>query len=577
MNKRTANTTPKHTDNVLLRELWSSDLFLAETDTEQRNGQPNHNHFVKIALRTRDDGRPSVQLMFRKRHTGRRGSGKIYGHWTNVRSEQFFITQQGLMIHRIFGEKAKITSEHIFSNEMLIARVNTLVKYLVELLDYGRTQHFLKADDPVRLARNTRIEDISDQIVAHLGQAPEMTERFPFLIGAGNSAHQTGKAKEWVRPKYAHNYRAYLDAPDAAAVAKNLFGIRAYRKPMAACVQRLDPLTLSWFSLFRGLVPPEWIIDAMRAHTGEMPFELAPTKARIIRSILTKTPQPVLRRILAQRAQLAMPPLSDVVLSIANGTMQLVDVKQLPTIIASRGQKNIRTAADLEKLIHTIPREPVVLRALRRRAATSEVLMAEGEIVQLIADYNRDSDIGNWAQVTWDEAKDPALVALMKERMVAQRLAAMNERERLNIERREATRLERIAAEKDRAAWAKEKTELIHESSIMGLAVTVASSPGELARWGAEMGNCIGGYAHSVGLDLLVAFTDPETEKIRINAQITYGEGIVQILGRHNQDAAKDLGIEQAQTLLNELIALGFAVSRDAWGIKNLRLPALAR
>lgn len=560
----------KHTE--LLRVLWTNDLgFTPETRTPENNDQPNHNHFAKITLTQLASGQHSVQLTLRKRQTYTRGSGKVFGYWTNLHTDQFLRTQQDLIVHRSFGEKNSVTSEHVFDAHALKASVLALAARIVEMAHHGQTLNATRSyavSVQEKYAQDERARDITDQILEHLGEAPRTAERFPLL--SDKRAPQ-----QPLRPKYAHSYMPYLDAPDYATLAKNLFGIRAYRKPMAGCVQKLDPVSLSWFSLFRGLVPPEWIIDAMRAHTGKMPFEITPTKIRGIRRILVRTPAPILRRILGQRAQLAVRPLFDVVLAISNQKTQRVDLDQLPATIAARGQKNVRTAADLEHLLRSMAAEPVVLKSLRRSAATANVLMREHAILDLMAPYNRAAEQAGWEPVSWEQAQDEATRALMENRLTDHRREQMTLRQRENDERNERQRLERIAASVERAAWAEEATVRLQGAVVTGMLATVATDAMQLRQWGNTMGNCIGGYSRDIGLDLLVAFTERATGKIRINAQITHTDGVVQLLGRRNTEARKELGDDLAQQFINDLAALGFTTTANTWGTQGLVPAAL--
>lgn len=58
-----------------------------------------------------------------------------------------------------------------------------------------------------------------------------------------------------------------------------------------------------------------------------------------------------------------------------------------------------------------------------------------------------------------------------------------------------------------------------------------------------------------------------------LNAQVTQENGIVQLLGKHNQDAAKALDTERAQAVVDAFIDAGVPVGTHAWGLQGLKVP----
>lgn len=594
--KKTTNTTTR-VDTDLLRELWNdgqdSDqnrdrqwppatvvaavAAPVETATQVHDpAQPNHNNYVKITTSVLANGSRSVQSTHRKRETAQSASGKTYGYWRSVSTEQIIRTGKGLIVHRTFIDKGGVSSEHIFDDVALKNLVDLLVGRPIKAFSYRDVYNFESTSEQRAQAQALQIArtaEIVAQVLAHLGDAPDPAERFPLLAGIQS---QAGIPLSWNKmPRFAHSYMPYLDAQNYAELAKNLFGQRAYKKPMAGCVEKLDAVSLGWFALFRGLVPSEWIIDAMRAHEGKLPYEISPNKARVIRRILVRTPQPVLRRILSQRAALAQRPLTDVVLAIANKHVQMVDLDQLPAVIAARGQKHVRDAAGLEHLIRGLVSDPVPLKSQRRRAAANTRIMREHEIRDTLNQYNRAAQTANWELVTWEQAQDATLRETMEAKLVDYRREQLTIQQRERAVRDEERRLERLAANVKRAAWASETEQLLQGTVLAGLSLTVATNPDQLREWGATMANCIGGYGSELGLDVFCAFTDPATEKMLVNAQISWKNGVLQLLGKHNAELVKKLGQEQAQQLVNELAALGFLVYRDTWGVDGLQIPEL--
>ncbi|MFJ6484228.1 MULTISPECIES: hypothetical protein [unclassified Streptomyces] len=81
-----------------------------------------------------------------------------------------------------------------------------------------------------------------DQAIAtireHIGELSDSNDRCPLL----KDDRQGGPAS---------SYLPHLDAHDQARAAKNLFGVRAYRRPLTREVERPDTSTLGWFVMFR--------------------------------------------------------------------------------------------------------------------------------------------------------------------------------------------------------------------------------------------------------------------------------------------------------------------------------------
>ena len=520
---------------------------------------------LRILARTEADGRTSVAASLYKRVHRMRASGKVFHYWTSEVLTSLARTKKDLLVLRSIDRRSgRSTSEHVFDPEELDHWIYPLSAQLQEWMRRNQQARRLEGPAPEEVADAIvkAIEDIHE----HMGDLPTWAERFPLLPVRPN------------RPAY--QYLPYLDARDEAQVAKNLFGIRSYRRPLAREVQRLDIGTLSWFALFRGLVPIEWIIEAMAATktvkplSGQRQHSHISRHRRGIRAILRLTPQPVLRRILKEPLGQAQRTLVDAADSTAHQLGVTRDLGLLPDIIAARGQRRIRNSRDLEQLVRGLPQ----IERLHNPRIRSTQRTMQNEIYSLheMERYNREVQLlpaGTAAVASWELWRDDAFrqqaLSLLEER----RLELMTARERERREQHEARRLERIAKQAQRHQWAIETTALLDGHVIApGMRLVVARDAATLTQWGAALNNCIGGYARDLELDVFLAVCDAAGD-VRLNLQITQAHGVEQILGKNNRDAVRELG-DAAQQVVDGLTGLGIPFQDEALGTRGLRVPA---
>lgn len=402
------------------------------------------------------------------------------------------------------------------------------------------------------------VEDPQAQVLELIGELPDAQKRFPMLPHVGTHAlRMTG-----------HSY--FLDASDFRQVAANAFGVTRCRKPLTRQVERwsvenrMDDLgMLNWFRLFRGLVPVDWIIEAMAATPTGVRLQLGALHLDLLRQVLRRTPQPVLRRILAEPFPQIQRILHDTASQAAGRDLDL-----LPGLISARGQKRVRGAQDLENLVMSIPTNAP---RFDRRSTAGQALVQERRHLAELRQYNERIARPD-AQITWEQWRDPQFRAQSMIELEALRREQMAAEERRRMERAEQHRLERLAKEADRAAWAKATTKTIDGLTVGGLKLVVAKDSQTLTQWGASLNNCIGGYSRELGLDVFAAVLDA-AGKVRLNIQITENEGITQFLGANNRDAARELGAKDAQQVLDTLVAQAIPVCDWALGLEGLTLP----
>ncbi|MFM9539994.1 hypothetical protein [Streptomyces turgidiscabies] len=554
---------PERTEHTLLYIKYVDDA-LAEQGAAAVEGAIS-GISLRILARALPDGRTSVAVSLYNRVHRMRASGKAFHYWTSEKLTSMARTKKDLVVLREIDRRTgKSTTGHVFSEIMVESWIHGLSWTLKEWMRSNPQARRLEGPEP------EGVDKAVDQAIAaireHIGELPNWDGRFPLL----KDGRPGGPASA---------YLPYLDAHNHAQVAKNLFGVRAYRRPLAREVERLDTSTLGWFAMFRGLVPVDWLIDAMRTTNTVGSRSLMPERSltslqqRGIRSILRRTPQPVLRRILKEPVHQARRTLADAADCTAHRLAVTRDLDLLPEIIAARGQRRIRGSRDLEHLVRDLP---AIERWHDPRGRTAQrVIQEEIHALREMKNYNREIRLlpeGTAQVADWDLWKDEAFrvqaLGLIEDRR--RELTAARDRER--YEREEARRLTRIAKQAERHQWALQTAALLDgREAAPGLSLVVARDAETLSRWGAMLNNCIGGYAGELELDVFAAVCDADG-RVRLNLQITQSHGVEQILGKYNRDAERELG-EAAQQVVDGLVAMEVSFHSHALGMGGLRLP----
>lgn len=588
MNTQTTDT------RVLLHLKYVSDELAAHVDQTdgQRDPVPTGASLL-VQAHTLTDGRTAVTGSVTQRFHARRASGKVYRRWAPQSSLSIRRTKQDLIIARRFDPtKHRVFPTHIFE----AAQVNREITYLYERFVHGLRMISIAQSDldvtgmlrclegsvsQLNLQRRrpwrfelpteteTQMTTVAEQATEHIGEITSFASRFPLL-----AEHAYGYGRR------ADVYMPWLDAQDTAQVAKNLFGVTRYRKPLAKEIQRLGAGEhLSYFRLFRGLVPVDWIIEAMgrfEAHQGRY-LHMTAQERTSLRAILRATPQPVLRRILMEPVTQSYRVLLDAARAVSTHAMRQRDLTALPELIAARGQKRIRSSRDLEHIVTAIPMDPRPhLRSIVRSAATVNVLAGEKHELTMMDLYNETikaiegeaHPIADWTM--WRNPQFRNRAATLIE---THQRALMDAREREYHERQEQQRLERLEREQARARWAADLSARLHGLTIHTgenrLRIAVASDATTLSQWGQLMNNCIGNYARDLGLDVFTAVLDADGDVV-LNVQITQQQGITQFLGKNNTNAVRALGTVRAQAALDAFLALGVRAEKYALGTDGL-------
>lgn len=552
----------ERTENTVLYIKYVSDALAEHGATDV--GGVTSGLSLRILARTEPDGRTSVAASLYKRVHRMRASGKAFHYWTSEKLTSMARTKKDLVVLRTIDRRTgKSSTGHVFSEGMIDSWIHELSGELQRWMHRNPQARHLEGPEPEGIS--DAIETAIAAIREHIGQLPSWNDRFPLL------------ETELVT---AYAYLPYLDAYNHAQVAKNLFGVRAYRRPLAREVERLDINTLTWFALFRGLVPVDWLIDAMSATSAAgdssrmREQSLTSLQRRGIRSILRRTPQPVLRRILKEPVHQARRTLADAANSTAHRMAVTRDLDLLPEIIAARGQRRIRDSRDLEHLVRDLP--PIERWNDPRGRKAERVMQNEIYSLHEMERYNEQLQQlpeGTGPAATWDLWKDETFRQRALDLIEDRRRELMAARQRAAFEREEARRLERIQQQAQRHQWAKETAALLDGKEVApGLTLAVARDAETLLRWGAMLNNCIGGYARELELDVFVAVCEAD-DRVRLNLQITERQGVEQILGKNNRDVVRELK-EAAQQVIDGLAALGLSFHPDALGMRSLKVPA---
>ncbi|KAB7835919.1 PcfJ domain-containing protein [Streptomyces mobaraensis] len=555
---------PEHTEHTLLYIKYVDDALADQGATAVEGVTSGIS--LRVLARALPDGRTSVAVSLYERVHRMRASGKAFHYWTPKTFTSMARTKKSLVVLREIDRRTgRSYTRHVFSETLAESWIHGLSWILERWLCDNPEARRLEGPEP------GGVDKAVDQAIAaireHIGELPDWNNRFPLL------------KDDQLNRRPASSYLPYLDAHDHAQVAKNLFGVRAYRRPLAREVERLDTSTLGWFAMFRGLVPVDWLIDAMR--TTETPDgsdlmrqpSLTSLQRRGIRSILRRTPQPVLRRILKEPVHQARRTLADAADCTAHRLAVTRDLDLLPETIAARGQRRIRGSRDLEHLVRNLP---ATQRWHNPRSWTAgRVLREEIGALREMEQYNREIRLlpeGAAQAADWDLWKDEGFrvqaLGLIEDRR--RELMAAHERER--YEREEARRLERIARQAQRHQWALQMAALLDGREVAsGLSLVVARDAETLSHWGAMLNNCIGAYAGELELDVFAAVCEADG-RVRLNLQITQSHGVEQILGKNNRDAVRELG-EAAQQVVDGLSAMEVNFQPEALGMAGLRLP----
>lgn len=435
---------------------------------------------------------------------------------------------------------------------------------LVLRLDYRPTNkhinstHLFSENEPMMLRHVHNVEALREVI----GQLPMFSERYPLADDTGTSARFLNTYAQRLSRR---TQSAFLDAEDYAQVVKGLYGKRNYRKPLVNLIQQTPAQLTDLLTVFRSLVPIDWIVEAYRTrkigHDGQRSHIkfFDDREHAILRKMLRELSLPVRKRLLNEivNHEHTTRLIKDTVYRFA-GEPELFD-----KVMAQGDLSRVRSFHELHQVFiarlagiedsgYLTPAQ----KGKRRRSAAQQ--RAHHRVVQghmfMRHRQNGGADM-SWEQWMADAQRREAEI----ERVRAE------ERERHQAERLQRLR-ERDAEKAADLDWVPEispqidgcRIETQHSST---LTLQIAKDRAQLVQWSETMENCIRDYHSRIGEILLLGVTDSEGVMVA-NAEIHRSQGIVQMLGRYNNTLRPELfhGIAAA------LQQFGIGVSERCWG-----------
>lgn len=551
------------------------------------NQRDEHSHdtiggLISILLRTYADGRKAVFITIRNQSTGVRASGKRYVTFDNGSLQSFTTSKHGYIIHRTITNAANSASQRqvlsslIYKREAAsteaLSQTNTVRVFdkISGILEQWKRKVMYQHGADIKAITNDEINELARRITAFLGDTKTYSELYPMLR---LKPEQPGTNSSLARLPYLH-------AQNFAEVARNAFGKTRYRKPLGAQVARSNSDVVAFYRLFRGLVPIDWIIDAMRATPDGEYLRSEPNRGHYdkIRKILTKLPQEVLARLLKQPIQQLSRSLSDCALSI-NAYGGIRDLGELGTLVAARGQRNIRDSRDVETLVRILPIVPIVDQAkIEGMQARRSAMAKEQALNRARKILNADRVAQGLPELTWEEWRKPEVHEALMDEVT---LAEVNAEERYYADQRKQKAEENVLA----TQWLQDIKPRIDGAVLPGpteeapaYRIKAAASHTELALWGAALNHCIGEgyYAQLLDIDLLLGLYDTSSNKLISTAHVKMEHGLTQIFAKHNTDIAKVMGVDNATHMIKQLIELGISVNKNTWGIAGVDNEVLA-
>lgn len=464
---------------------------------------------------------------------GRRASGRAFSHWTPKQMTVVERTKSGMLLKKSVGDMG---TRHTVRREVLTDPSIVL----------SNEMRFGANNSLSREERTASQEAWDASMLESFGPVDPFDVQFPLLAGLNDRRKAIGS----------HLMAPYFRTDDVAQVGRAIFGARNYRKPMAAEILRLqDPALLTNFAQFRGLVPPEWIIDALRQQAASPahrpPFWARREGIRALRACLAATPQPVLRRILReiQDDPETLRTVNDVIRTyLQRGAFDRADVS---AALARIGQRNIRSTHDWEAaMLRVIP--------YSREDAPDRIDPMEVEYhreekrIQACALLGREITWERWKRIEGDEDLHAEMEAARERNRTIQQRLDDERRRREQAEReaeRELARARETKQQTIRRQWCEKVGAAFDGADICGMTAVVATNDSQMREWSQVMRNCIDGYIRDIGRHVFIGLYDGD--EVKVNIQVVMNEvqdddetvtgRLSQVYGPHNSPVARDV------------------------------------
>lgn len=391
----------------------------------------------------------------------------------------------------------------------------------------------------------------ADAIAEHLGTTPTLRERTP-LLDPEHRDHLLGLTTDALAGVPFYAIEPYLDAPNAAVVAKNAFGEANYHKPLARAVAGATPAAVAFYRHFADVIAPENLaryLDTSSVHLGKY---LQQGHHELLDQLIAVLPVRLLERLVVpEHAELTQVHLREILTQMQ---VKSLTPEQVAQRLGQIKQRHLRSLLDVNGIVTSMaPTKPTPIDydELRRR-------------YKALTDHNLQRENAGLATVTWQRWQNDwsAACSELTDYLLAQAQAQQAQRQALEL----AAKQERHAQEIEWFTTAQKRWDGL---TIGKYQLVFAIDADQLHAWGTYMHHCIHSYHAQLGFAVLAAIIDTTASDMPLlNLYITREGGLIQVLGKYNKQAHQVT--PDAQQILDGLIDAGVPVNQPD-GLANLR------
>lgn len=492
-------------------------------------------------------------------------------------TSSFHRTPQDLIAYRwhdqrLTGLDAQPIDELLFDHPKA-----PLVESVARRLAHGHLSHGAHAaayrcgDAPLHCRR------LAEEVIEHLGIVPELYDRLPLFDPDNPDAWEPRTPAELTGLPVAA-LSPWIDATDAAAVARALVGSENYRKPLARLVTIHQPMTLAYYAGLVPVVPVDHVIEALRElepRAAIASYLPAGSYSRM-GAVTGALPAALLSRLLR-----TLSPVDMVIAMRETTALSDTELERLVGMIETTGQRKIRNRQDLTRLIVTARDDGGKPWG---RAQISNAVCDLHSIEELCAQAGLEPlGWAGWCDEDLRRTRRAQAVEIITERQRRQAIADAElerQRQRAIFEQTHAEQL----------AWHDEMFGRWHLAQVTDdLTMVIAQRHAQLKSWASQLHNCIHGYSSKLDIEILAALV--ETKTLRgfsdddidaatpvVNLEVNQAHGLIQMFadqrkGMGSSGVAQVLGQRRGQEILDGLVALGVPVGTSFTGDKLLTLP----
>lgn len=463
------------------------------------------NHFegdrfnVESKLYQRDKERSLSFTTWQKQSGSHWVSGKAYCHWQDGPFASFYQTKSGKMVAR-----TRVKKKWVYHN----------------ISSRGDIQHALR----IFTAHRDHIAEMADAVIERFGQPIPINTIAPLLREVVGS----------IKADAAY-LRAFEGATDIKEVVLRLFGKRAYRKPLVRSFAQATPLRryIAW--CLRGGIPPEWLIDFMRAGEDDWLLDVYSFPLHRLRIFVRSLDATSKRRLLRQSFTRQ-----------SRNLRLILDLNKVKTDISptqARSWEDLHDQVFAEERARMTAQAEAQNRKLTRGRAERDAKLAEHSANPNWRDGLTPSEVTHWERL---------LLAANNERTVLER------RVREQAEAEERQRQRDIEQAKKFAEVREEMSAIAGTMTKGGLRLDWATSRETTLEWGNKMRNCIASYS----TDDRGLFGIHRDDELVACMEVQQGPVLAQLLGKFNEPLPE----EERTDIEAHLSDLGVEVPVYYWG-----------